>query len=275
VQQSRVPDEIWVIDDASTDDTEEIVTNRFPSVKYVKLPKNVGVIRARNVALKSARDTYLLLLDDDSWFVEGDGLARCIAIADENPQKSIFALNVCTADGHRHFPDGTLPHSVRSFQGCAVLFNMQAVSQHGLLFEELFDRQGEEKDMCLRASECGLSIWAIPEVEVFHAVTMAQRNWSKIRFFEHRNDVLRELLRCPTKLLPVNVVRTWASHSRYNLLHGYWLTDLRVAFVLPWMLKQAKSHRVPVSRDAYLRWGCLESRKSPGSAAAVTARSKA
>jgi GT2 family glycosyltransferase len=260
LEQTRVPDQIWVIDDASTDDTQALIRRSFPSIRYSRLPRNVGVIRARNVALAGITRGYLLLLDDDSWFVDPDGLARSIAFARENPDAGIIALNVRTLDGHCNLAVPGVPHPVRSFQGCAALFNMSLLSQHGLLFEELFDRQGEEKDMCLRAFHAGLSVCAVPEIEVLHAVSNAARNWTKIRFYEHRNDVLRELLRCPGRLLIPRLLQTWAGHTRYNLLHGYWLTDLRVAVALPGMLREVSRQRSPVSERAYALWRGLETR---------------
>ena len=257
LMQTRVPDEIWVIDDASTDSTQSLMNEDFPAIRYSRLSRNVGVIRARNVALASMSAGYLLLLDDDSWFVESDGLARAMAFAKANSDTAIIALNVRTMDGHVNFPIPDAPHSVRSFQGCAVLFNMSALSQHKLLFEEVFDRQGEEKDMCLRAVSVGLSVRAVPDIEVLHAVSDAGRNWPKIRFYEHRNDILRELLRCPRRLLIQKVLRTWIAHTLYNLRHGAWLTDLRVLAVVPWMIIQAKRLRSPVSMTAYSAWRSL------------------
>jgi hypothetical protein len=97
----------------------------------------------------------------------------------------------------------------------------------------------------------------LPDIEVFHAVSSAARNWSRIRFYEHRNDVLRELLRCPTALLGFRLIRTWLSHTRYNLSTGEWLTDFRVAAALPWILATARRLRAPVSKAAYRGWAGL------------------
>lgn len=261
LEQTRVPDEIWVIDDASTDDTQELMEREFPSIRYTRLLKNVGVIRARNVALSAISIGYLLLLDDDSWFEEPDGLARAIAFARDNPNNWIIALNVRTIGGQCNFPLPDVPHPVRSFQGCAVLFNMASLSQHKLLFQEIFGRQGEEKEMCLRAYDLGLSVRAAPDIVVFHAVSNVGRNWPKIRFYEHRNDILRELLRCPTRLMIPRLPRTWAAHTLYNLRHGFWLTDLGVFLSLPWMLFHARRLRSPVSIGAYSFWVSLSSKR--------------
>jgi GT2 family glycosyltransferase len=259
--QTRVPDEIWVIDDASTDNTEALIQTEFPSIRYSRLPRNVGVIRARNVALSGISTGYLLLLDDDSWFEEPDGLARAIAFAKNNHDEWIIALNVRTRDGQCNFALPDVPHPVRSFQGCAALFNMASLSQHTLLFQEVFDRQGEEKEICMRAYDLGLSVCAVPDIVVYHDVSNAGRNWPKFRFYEHRNDILRELLRCPTGLLLPRLLRTWAAHTVYNLRHGFWLTDLRVLSSLPWILLHARRLRSPVSVSAYTFWVSLSSKR--------------
>jgi GT2 family glycosyltransferase len=268
LQQTRVPDEIWVIDDASTDNTESRVKDELPSVRYTKLARNVGIVGARNLALASVSTGYLLFLDDDSWFTELDGLERTLAFAASNPDATIVGLNVLTGDGRSNFCADDVPHPIRSFQGCAALFKMSTISRHELLFEEAFVRQGEEKDICLRVFDLGLSVCALPEIVVFHAVSDAGRNWPQIRFYEQRNDVLRELLRCPAKLLLPRVLRTWAAHTVYNLRHGFLLTDAQVLFALPWILQQAKRLRAPVSVEAYTLWVGLSKRsKTPAGAA--------
>jgi GT2 family glycosyltransferase len=259
--QTRVPDEIWVIDDASTDNTQTLIQSEFPWIRYSRLPRNVGVIRARNVALTSISSGYLLLLDDDSWFEEPDGLARTIAFAKNNPEEWIIALNVRTINGQCNFPLPDVPHPVRSFQACAALFNMASLSQHKLLFEAAFDRQGEEKEICMRAYDLGLSICAVPDIVVFHAASNAGRNLSMIRFYEQRNDILREMLRCPARFMIPRLPRTWAAHTFYNLRHGFWLMDLRVAMALPWILFHAWRLRSPVSVRAYSFWVSLSSKQ--------------
>jgi GT2 family glycosyltransferase len=259
--QTRVPDAIWVIDDASTDGTQQLMSREFPWIRYTRLPQNVGVIRARNVALSGISTGYLLLLDDDSWFEEPDGLARTVAFARNNPDGWIIALNVRTMDGQYNSPLPDVPHFVRSFQGCAVLFNMASLSQHKLLFEAAFDRQGEEKEMCLRAYDLGLSVCAVPDIVVFHAVSNAGRNWAKIRFYEQRNDILRELILCPARMLILRLPRTWAAHTVHNLRHGFLLADLRVLLSLPWILLHAIKLRAPVSVRTYSFWTSLSSKR--------------
>ena len=64
--------EIFVVDDASTDNTEEVIKNFNDNrIKYIVLPENKGQCISRNIALKQANGDYIGFLDsDDEWLPE-------------------------------------------------------------------------------------------------------------------------------------------------------------------------------------------------------------
>ncbi|ACA17712.1 glycosyl transferase family 2 [Methylobacterium sp. 4-46] len=61
--QTRVPEEVIVVDDGSSDDPAAIVA-RWPGVRLIRQP-NQGLSSARNTGLAQARTTYILFLDAD------------------------------------------------------------------------------------------------------------------------------------------------------------------------------------------------------------------
>jgi glycosyltransferase involved in cell wall biosynthesis len=74
------PVEVIVIDDGSTDDTEQVV-KLFRTVRYVK-QGNSGVTAARNTGLRLSSGSYVVFLDADdrllSEAVEGCGTSEQI-----------------------------------------------------------------------------------------------------------------------------------------------------------------------------------------------------
>jgi len=65
--QTRPADEVIVVDDGSSDNTEALVTQHYPEATYLKQP-NRGVSAARNLGIKQAHSEWIALLDsDDEW----------------------------------------------------------------------------------------------------------------------------------------------------------------------------------------------------------------
>jgi len=66
--------EIIIVDDGSTDNTEEVIKEfqeQDKRVKYIKHDKNKGGSAARNTGIKTARGEYIAFQDsDDEWFPE-------------------------------------------------------------------------------------------------------------------------------------------------------------------------------------------------------------
>ena len=89
--QTRPADEVWVVDDGSTDGTEAMVAAEFPAVEYV-YQENRGVSAARNRGIEAASGEWIALLDsDDEWTPEK--LERQLSAIDSEP-----SYKVCHCD---------------------------------------------------------------------------------------------------------------------------------------------------------------------------------
>ena len=67
LSQSRHPDEIIIVDNGSTDDTEYYLRLLFPfSFKYLRFDSPLGVARARNEGLAVCSGDYVAFLDSDN-----------------------------------------------------------------------------------------------------------------------------------------------------------------------------------------------------------------
>jgi glycosyltransferase involved in cell wall biosynthesis len=71
IENLAVNDELIIIDDKSTDNTLNIINKflgRKINYKIIKLNKNVGVTRARNIGLKIAKGKFVTFLDHDDYY---------------------------------------------------------------------------------------------------------------------------------------------------------------------------------------------------------------
>ncbi|PKM51009.1 MAG: hypothetical protein CVV02_08735 [Firmicutes bacterium HGW-Firmicutes-7] len=65
--------EIIIIDDASTDNTEQVVrklTEKYSIIRYIKLEKNSGQVVANNIGVQQAKYEFIYFGDDDSFICE-------------------------------------------------------------------------------------------------------------------------------------------------------------------------------------------------------------
>lgn len=77
--------ELIIVDDCSTDNTDEVVQRYLtdPRIKYLKNDKNSGAAVSRNRALKEAKGKWIAFLDsDDVW--EPEKLSKQIRFMEEN-----------------------------------------------------------------------------------------------------------------------------------------------------------------------------------------------
>jgi glycosyltransferase involved in cell wall biosynthesis len=67
LDQTVLPVEIIIVDDGSTDDTEQVISGKYKSndkIKYIK-KTNAGPASARNMGIEHAAGEFVLLLDSD------------------------------------------------------------------------------------------------------------------------------------------------------------------------------------------------------------------
>ena len=106
--------EVIVVDNASADDTATILPRRFPAVRLILNPANVGFARATNQGMAAAAGSYLLWLNPDTVVQEG-ALQELLVFLRAHPEAAAVGPQMVG-------PDGNLQYSCRSFPSLATGF---------------------------------------------------------------------------------------------------------------------------------------------------------
>jgi N-acetylglucosaminyl-diphospho-decaprenol L-rhamnosyltransferase len=196
--QGRLRVQIIVIDNASRDNSIEILRSQYPTVELVTNTTNLGFGRANNRAVERAHGPYVLLLNTDA-FVSEDTLLKTLNFMESNPQCGILGVKLVGEDGtlqpscrffptpwnvflantglNRIFPhtrlvdDMTWDHSRTRecdwVPGCFYLTRKKLIDQVGL-FDPRFFLYYEEVDHCHRARQAGWKVYFYANTSVVH-----------------------------------------------------------------------------------------------------------
>jgi glycosyltransferase involved in cell wall biosynthesis len=92
--------EVVVVDDASTDDTANVVERRFASrIQLLRLPQRRGAGAARNAGLRVARGDLLAFLDDDDLWLPGKLDAELRVFETFPDAEAIVSDSLCFVEG--------------------------------------------------------------------------------------------------------------------------------------------------------------------------------
>lgn len=222
-RQTRLPDRVIVVDNASTDDSLSRAHARWEQVKVLRMTQNIGFAAANNRALERCQGyDWVALLNPDA-FPEPGWLAALLEAAVELPGAGSFASCLVKADDPTildgigdayhvsglvwrvgHGEAGTNDRTRREvFAACAAaaLYRYESVYAAGG-FDENYFCYNEDVDLGFRLRLRGRSCWYVPNAVVRHvgsAVAGAHSDFSL--FYGHRNLVWTFFKNMPTPLL--------------------------------------------------------------------------
>lgn len=93
--------EIIIVDNASFDNTPQLVQENYPEVKLIQNSKNLWFRKANNQGIKISQGRYAMLLNPDTLLVEDNSFEKMVRYMDENPKVGLLGPRF-------HYPDGRL-----------------------------------------------------------------------------------------------------------------------------------------------------------------------
>ena len=127
--ESKINYEIFVVDNASSDGTPEMVSKEFPQVKVIKNKKNIGFGPANNIAMKKAKGKYTLLLNPDTEVINKNTLSQMVSWMDKNPKTGISTCALLNPDKTYQGSGGYFPSLFRVFSWMFFLDDIPIVDR--------------------------------------------------------------------------------------------------------------------------------------------------
>lgn len=220
--------EVIVVDNASTDGSPALVQQRFPWVRLVRNPKNLGFSRANNKGFHVSSGDFVLFLNTDTTFFSGalttlrDKMKKDPEIGAAGPilVNKEKKCQVSFGGKRGYFHEAVLKlflnriyqrrigrlrtvKEVDWVSGACLFVRRKAFEEAGQ-FDERFFLYYEDIDLCFRIKNCGWKIVLLPQAHIFHeggastsSLSLKSRyhyRESQIYFYEKHNSRLSRML---------------------------------------------------------------------------------
>ncbi|MDO6798746.1 glycosyltransferase family 2 protein [Shimia thalassica] len=208
--------EVFVVDNASEDGSQDMVRESFPQVNLICNTDNRGFAAANNQALALASGRYVLLLNSDT-LVHGEVLSASCSFMDGRPEVGVMGCRVLNRDGTLQITGSGYPsllnlslmttglwklknvpffdryqmqtwdrrteREIDVVSGCYMVVRKTAMDEVGLLDEDFFF-YGEETDWCRRFADAGWKLVLSPVGEITHF------GGGSVKKLNHKRDVM-------------------------------------------------------------------------------------
>jgi hypothetical protein len=280
---SNLDYEILVVDNASSDDSVEMIEKEFPQVRLIKNEEDFGFARANNQAIKESKGRYILLLNPDTQILNNGALEKMIGFMENNKKVGILGPKTVAKDGslqiscyrfdslstllstnvffnklgkgntYKKF-DFNQTKKVDMIMGGCLLTKREVIEDIGLLDENFF-LCSEDADWCLRAKKKGWEVVYYPTVEIIHIGAANYEKMSK----EEREEFDREAYKSRIKFFKKHFSKVEAKVMSALLFIGALLRLIILFFLIYFNLKPTPENKKRLHRYwAVFKWYLLK-----------------
>lgn len=216
--------DVVVVDNASQDDTPELLAERYPTVRVVRAPRNLGFAGGAALGMRDASG-HVVLLNNDATFAP-DAVERLLAAFDGPGNERVGAAtarillrgtdpvlvnstgNVLTARGSGTDRDFRRPLGTESTDPDVFGFCGGAAALRGAMLDEVggFDPSlflyYEDTDLSWRLRAAGWSVRYVPDAQATHEHAASSGTDSPVfRYYNTRNSLVVLTRHAPAALV--------------------------------------------------------------------------
>lgn len=237
INQSYKNFEIILVDNASSDDSVELVTNNFPFVKIIQNSVNLGFAKGTNIGIMKAKGDLLGLFNQDA-VADKDWLANLVNAIEKSENTAAVAGKVfyygdmhgknaifCTwskIDPYTGSPSnfsGDEPlGKVDYLTGCAMLVKREAIDEIGLLDTGYF-MYFDETDWCARMVRAGYDLIYVPSAVAWHVVSASLGEGKLKLYYMVRSRIRFVLKNFDAMYIPVFLI-SFIFETIFELVNG-------------------------------------------------------
>ncbi|AKB63323.1 glycosyltransferase family 2 protein [Methanosarcina mazei] len=228
ISQTYQDFEIIVVDNASTDGSEEFIKANYPGIKTVQTGKNLGYAAGNNAGFEVAEGEYIVVVNPDT-VADPEWLAKLIEPLENDPTITATTskvliyyqkdkINTCANTAHytgltfcrglnKSASELDSCQPVGAVSGCSFAIRSDMLKNINGFDSDFFLYQ-EDADLSWRIRFAGGKIMYVPESVIYHKYKLSIAPWKE--FYLERNRYLILLKNFSLKtlllLLPVLIV---------------------------------------------------------------------
>lgn len=202
LNQSYENFEIILVDNASSDNSVELVEKSFPQVHVIKNKTNLGFAEANNIGISNSNGKLISLFNPDA-IADKEWLSNLISVLSSSDKIAAVAGKILYLDNRygkntvfctwskidplsaspTNFYNDEPASKVDYLSGAAMLVKKDIIEKIGLLDPDYF-LYFEDTDWCARMIRGGYDLVYVPDAVAWHAVSPLSSSTKKIYYME-------------------------------------------------------------------------------------------
>jgi GT2 family glycosyltransferase len=234
--------EIILADAASRDNTVGEVSEKYPEIKVIRFPYNIGCPSGRNFIYANATGEFIINIDDDGYL---DGNAVKIIIDTFNTDEKIGVVAIkqmFIGEEGNGIALSSKREDVGLFNGGVSAFRTSALREVGYFPDDYF-MFGEESYLSLKFLDHGYRIVSEPDSVMWHPKIGTSYKKKKFEYCKFKNGMLTVLRLYPQRYLWTHLLRRLVSDFRWSILHCSFLQYLQAVLTIFFMMPKTLMNR--------------------------------